>query len=683
VAVAALAAGVVLAIDDAELQIEAIQGDGWRVEDMSVRFALEREAVQGAVTIGRMQMDMLARELREVRIDCPRLETSVEAFACRDARVAADWPELGVQTFAASVRYGRSSGALTLELRDVRLGGGSGELALAIAGGDWRASVELNEVPVALLMKLAAAGGAPEPTFSADAGVATAFVRAHGSRKTLQAASVAGGVSGLTLNNESGSIATDQLVAQFSGQVLRSSSGWTYSVDLSSRQGQAYVQPIFADLAAHSLRLGVHGVIDGRRVTAETFSFDHEGVAQADGAFVLALGAERALESLDVQLRTLQFPGAYASYFQPLLLDTSFKSMSTAGRASGRAVIAEGELRLIDLTLDDLTLDDGACNLVLAGLNGRVRWRGDEANPVEPSDSVLRVASGALLGLDVGPNELRFSAAGREVRLLRPTRIPLLDGAVAVNRLHIRNAATPDVEFEIDAAVEPISVERLSRAFGWPEFGGSIGGEVSQLRMQEGVVTLGTTLQAQVFDGAVRISDLELEQPFGQWPRFNASIELENLDLELLTQAFSFGRITGRLSGAVLGLELFNWTPVSFDARLYTPAGDRSRHRISQRAVESIGSIGGGRAGVTAALSSGVLRFFDDFNYDRLGVSCRLENEVCYMDGVAPAPQGGYYLVKGRGLPRIDVIGGAHRVDWPRLVRQLVAATESAGPMVE
>src|SRR5690606_17763777 len=88
VAVAALAAGVVLAIDDAELQIEAIQGDGWRVEDMSVRFALEREAVQGAVTIGRMQMDMLARELREVRIDCPRLETSVEAFACRDARVA-------------------------------------------------------------------------------------------------------------------------------------------------------------------------------------------------------------------------------------------------------------------------------------------------------------------------------------------------------------------------------------------------------------------------------------------------------------------------------------------------------------------------------------------------------------------------------------------------------------------
>jgi hypothetical protein len=99
--------------------------------------------------------------------------------------------------------------------------------------------------------------------------------------------------------------------------------------------------------------------------------------------------------------------------------------------------------------------------------------------------------------------------------------------------------------------------------------------------------------------------------------------------------------------------------------------------------VQNIGNIGGGGAGVTAALSSGVMRFFDDFNYDRLGLSCRLENDVCILDGIAPAPNGGYYLVKGKGLPRIDVIGGAHRVDWPRLVQQLIAITESNGPVVQ
>jgi hypothetical protein len=99
--------------------------------------------------------------------------------------------------------------------------------------------------------------------------------------------------------------------------------------------------------------------------------------------------------------------------------------------------------------------------------------------------------------------------------------------------------------------------------------------------------------------------------------------------------------------------------------------------------VQNIGSIGGGGAGVTAALSNGVMRFFDEFNYDRLGVSCRLHQDVCYMDGVAPAPNGGYYLVKGKGLPRIDVIGSSRRVDWARLVRQLIAITESEGPVVQ
>ena len=190
-------------------------------------------------------------------------------------------------------------------------------------------------------------------------------------------------------------------------------------------------------------------------------------------------------------------------------------------------------------------------------------------------------------------------------------------------------------------------------------------------------------MRAQVFDGSLSLSDLQLQQPFGQWPRFYSNVAFDDLDLELMTSAFSFGRITGRLSGRIDGLRLFNWAPVAFDARLYTPPGDRSRHRISQRAVENIGSIGGGSAGVTAALSSGFLRFFDDFNYERLGLSCRLENDVCAMEGVASAPNGGYYLVKGKGLPRIDVIGSNRRVDWPRLVQQLIEATKSGGPTVQ
>ena len=74
-------------------------------------------------------------------------------------------------------------------------------------------------------------------------------------------------------------------------------------------------------------------------------------------------------------------------------------------------------------------------------------------------------------------------------------------------------------------------------------------------------------------------------------------------------------------------------------------------------------------------MSRSMLRFFDDFPYDKLGISCRLENGTCEMGGVAPAANG-YYIVKGRFLPpRLDVIGYADRVNWRSLVAQLVAVT--------
>jgi hypothetical protein len=77
-----------------------------------------------------------------------------------------------------------------------------------------------------------------------------------------------------------------------------------------------------------------------------------------------------------------------------------------------------------------------------------------------------------------------------------------------------------------------------------------------------------------------------------------------------------------------------------------------------------------------------MLRFFDDFPYDKLGISCRLENGTCEMGGVAPVANG-YYIVKSRLLPpRLDVIGYADRVNWRSLVAQLVAVTRRQGDAV-
>lgn len=690
IAVAALAVTRgALAVDGLQLSIERIDGAGWRAQNLAASVSFNDEGVRAQLRIARLILPGAnQRALRNVSIDCPRLETSVEAYACSNALLRVAAPGLGTQAIKANVRYGRRDGALDVKLAGLRFAPGSASVAASLRKQGWSASLSLRQVPVASLASLAKELGLAAPPIAAEAGRATLDVALRGAAGLVRELKVNGEIDELTLNNESGSLATDKLAVELDGALRRAGQDWRFAVELRSRRGQAYVQPIFFDLGVHALALSARGVARGALLRLEQFSLDHTDVAQARGRVGIDFSQAQPLRSLDLQLASLRFPGAYESYLQPLLLDTSFKSMQTAGTLAGRIQVEAGAPQSIALTLDGVSFDDGAGRFALANLSGRWAWRDATDAPARndvdsaAARSELRWERGLLLGLELGAGELRFATHGRGFRLLAPARIPVLDGAIDLERLSINNVGAPDVAFLVDAAIQPISVERLCRAFGWPPFGGRVGGVVSQLAMREGVVTLGAALRAQVFDGAVSISDLRLEHPFGQWPRFHSTVTLDNLDLDLVTRAFSFGRITGRLSGAIRDLELFNWTPVAFDARLYTPPHDRSRHRISQRAVENIGAIGGGGAGVAAGLSSGFLRFFDDFNYDRLGLSCRLENEVCHMDGVAPAPHGGYYLVKGKGIPRIDVIGGARRVDWPRLVQQLISATRSEGPVV-
>ena len=81
-------------------------------------------------------------------------------------------------------------------------------------------------------------------------------------------------------------------------------------------------------------------------------------------------------------------------------------------------------------------------------------------------------------------------------------------------------------------------------------------------------------------------------------------------------------------------------------------------------------------------LQAQALRLFDEFRYARLGLGCRLRNNVCTMSGVDSAGDG-YTIVEGAGLPRIQVVGFRRRVDWPTLVARLEAATEGQTPVIE
>jgi hypothetical protein len=177
-----------------------------------------------------------------------------------------------------------------------------------------------------------------------------------------------------------------------------------------------------------------------------------------------------------------------------------------------------------------------------------------------------------------------------------------------------------------------------------------------------------------VFDGTVVATGMKLVDAFGRAPVLSGNLTMRNLDLDLLTRTFSFGNMQGRLDVDVNNLQLQNWQPVRFEARLYSSAGNYPK-KISQKAVQNISSLGG--AGAAAAIQRSYLSFFKNFGYDRIGWSCVLRNGVCAMGGIEGGNLGMYEIIRGGGIPAISVMGYNRAVSWGELITRLKRVTQS------
>ena len=283
----------------------------------------------------------------------------------------------------------------------------------------------------------------------------------------------------------------------------------------------------------------------------------------------------------------------------------------------------------------------------------------------------LRWAGGKLYGLEFGPARLPLSSADGELRAPGEVAVPLMGGRMAFRDLRIRppsGGAGADIRFGL--ALDGIDVGRVSKALGLPAFQGRLSGSIPQARYANERVGFDGGLAMRLFDGRVEVSSLALERPFGTAPSLSADIAFDDLDLLRLTEVLGFGSITGRLDGRILGLRLVDWTPVAFDARLVTDPAPGVRQRISQTAVQNISSVGD--ASFVSSLQGRLIGLFDDFGYRRIGIGCRLANEVCSMSGLYSGGNA-FTIVEGAGLPRLTVVGFNRQVDWPTLVERLAA----------
>lgn len=413
--------------------------------------------------------------------------------------------------------------------------------------------------------------------------------------------------------------------------------------------------------------LGVDAMQEGVGWRFDRLTLDDPGVLRAEAK--LHLGAKPA-----VQIDTVDavFPVAYERYAKSLLAPRGLGELEIRGRLRGNVDWTANGLSAFIVRPQNLSVKDKAGRFAIDDLNGALDWRRDVSRPA----TKLSWHSAELYRLALGPAEFDWRTNAGALQLITPLSVPLFGGAIELPRFTWQPDAASGSRIDTALAVHGVELATVTRALGWPEFGGTLGGAVPQIHYGGDRIKFDGGLSLAVFDGTIDVTNVVFERPFGVAPSLAADIALTNLDLQRLTSTFDFGEITGRLSGKVASLRLVDWSPVAFDAELHAFNGGR----LSQRAVNGLSSVGGG--GFAAGLQTRILRIFDTFGYSRLGVSCRLANNVCHMSGLAPSGNG-YAIVEGRGLPRISVIGHQQHVDWPTLVERLKAATSGTTPVIQ
>lgn len=472
----------------------------------------------------------------------------------------------------------------------------------------------------------------------------------------------------LSFDSPDGRFAGEGLTASLSGEISLGEA-FNWQADGSIGPGQLLLDRFYADFSTAPLGFTLHGAHPDAAPVALRFDMADPQALRLRGR-AISNPADPSGWDVEIDRLELQFPLAYERYIESMAAAWTLDGLTLSGRMNWSGAWRDGVLQSGDLDIEDLSVVDTASGrFALSGLHTRLR-------PGDYSVDSMLEWQGLLFGrINLGSGQAQLDSEPGTLALAQPLDLDVLGGRLHLEKLRILLPGSAgdragESAFRLQASLHELEMERLTRALDWPRFGGVISGEIPGASLDDGVLDVDGEIRIRVFDGEVTVGDLRVERPFGVLPSLAANIEMDNLDLAQLTETFEFGSISGRIDGYMRDLRMLDWRPVAFDAWLGTPLDQGGSQGISRQAVNRLTTIGGG--GATTALAGPVMGLFSKFSYKRLGLGCRLQNNVCDLRGLGEQ-EGSVVLLEGAGIPKITIRAFNRSVDWPQMLSNLSA----------
>ncbi len=285
--------------------------------------------------------------------------------------------------------------------------------------------------------------------------------------------------------------------------------------------------------------------------------------------------------------------------------------------------------------------------------------------------------------VEVQPGTLALALAGNRLYVDGGLDLPLYGGVVSLRNIECDNPLAGDFLLLTDVAVQGLDLANLG---GSVPLQGVLHGDLGRVSFSEQLLVVPGTLKGSFFGGDLTLWGVFMEQPLSDGRMFGLDLVIRNMDLEPLSQATDFGRVTGLLDVELRGLTVAYGEPVTMWLMAMTPDDDDSSKTVSLKAVNSLSVLGTG-SGIGDAGVGMFASFFEEFDYSRIGFLCDLDNDKFRLSGLIR--EGGVeYLIKKPFLTGINVVNRnpdstVSFRDMMERVERVVGDESSDGPQIQ
>lgn len=366
-------------------------------------------------------------------------------------------------------------------------------------------------------------------------------------------------------------------------------------------------------------------------------------------------------------LEALEAEGSVSAEFRIKEIKNSRQVTGRVGWRDGNASLPDRGISFKGIFLDlPVWYRTGSAKTPVEGLKGKLTMKSVTLPPLPEQ--------GLEILLDAGPNRISVDA---------PTVIHVPGGELLLGPVHASNIFSPEIAVLTRLSCDGIKLSSLLSGIQAIPPESTLSGVLDPVRYEKNTVTTQGEIVAAIFGGKIVLSDLGASGAMTSAPIFNLNARGDDLLLTEMTTDTGFGKIEGVLKGRINEVEVAYGQPQKFVLLLETVPKKGISQTISIQAVDNIAQIGGGQspfAGMAGAFAS----VFKKFDYEKIGLQARLENDMFTINGTI-REGGTEYLVKRRGFSGVNIVNQnpENRISFKDMVKRINRITHKGEVVVE